>query len=261
MFDYYNKIILITGASSGIGRASSFEYGKKGAKIALTGRNEKELASLQHELNALNINAQFFVYDLIDLDNIKSLIEDVEKCFDDTIDVLINSAGKATLGLVENIPLEELIENMTLNFFAPFELSKILIPKMKKKQLGQIINITSGVGKRGLPGAASYSASKFALNGFSDSLRVELMNNNIDLILFSPGLVKSNFANKIKVFGKLKTKFTEGNAIEAEIAASKLFTASEKRKREVTLSFKTKLGVIFNIIMPEFLDKYLSRKL
>ena len=91
MFDYHNKIILITGASSGIGRASSFEYGKKGAKIALTGRNEKELASLQYELNALNVNAQFFVYDLLDLDNIKSLIEDVERCFDDTIDVLINS--------------------------------------------------------------------------------------------------------------------------------------------------------------------------
>ena len=241
MFDYKDKIVLITGASSGIGRASAFEFGKKGAKIALTGRNQEELALLSDALRKLNINSHYFVFNLLDLENIGRLIERIEECFGESIDVLINSAGKATLGLVENIPLNELRENMELNFFAPFELSRLLIPKMKKKKLGQIINITSGVGKRGLPGASSYSASKFALNGFSDSLRVELMKHNIDLILFSPGLVESNFARRIKVFGKLKTKFTEGNAIDSKTAAAKLIFASENRKKEVTLSFRTRL--------------------
>ena len=261
MFDYKDKIVLITGASSGIGRASAFEFGKKGARIALTGRNKKELVLLRDELKKLNINSHYFVFDLLELDGISRLIEKIEECFGDTIDILINSAGKATLGLVDNIPLNELKENMELNFFAPFELSKLLIPKMKKKKEGQIINITSGVGKRGLPGTSSYSASKFALNGFSDSLRVELMKHNIDLILFSPGLVESNFANRIKVFGKLKTKFTEGNAIDSKTAAAKLIFASENRKREVTLSFKTRLGTYLNYIAPRFMDKYLSRKL
>mgnify|MGYP000182646902 CR=1 FL=1 len=261
LFDYQNKIVLITGASSGIGRASAFEYGKNGAKIALTGRNKDELASLNKDLKKLNINSQFFVFDLLKLEGINRLIEEIEEYFEDTIDVLINSAGKATLGLVDNIPLNELIENMELNFFAPFELSRLLIPKMKKKQQGQIINITSGVGKRGLPGASSYSASKFALNGFSDSLRVELMNHNIDLILFSPGLVESNFADRIKVFGKLKNTFTEGNAMDPKIVASKLLAASKKRKRDVTLSLKTRLGIHLNYIAPRFMDKYLSTKL
>ena len=150
---------------------------------------------------------------------------------------------------------------MALNFFAPFELSRLLIPKMKKKKLGQIINITSGVGKRGLPGASSYSASKFALNGFSESLRVELMSYNIDLIQFSPGLVDSNFSNRIKVFGKLKNNFTEGNAIDSKTAAASLIVASEKRKREVTLSCKTRFGTYLNYLAPKLMDKYLLRKL
>jgi len=261
LFNFKNKIVLITGASSGIGRAAALEFGKKGAKLALTGRNREELILLQDELKRDEIKSNFFVCNLLELDNISELISQIENNFGDTIDVLVNSAGKATLGLVENLPLNELKENMALNFFAPFELSRLLIPKMKKKKLGQIINITSGVGKRGLPGASSYSASKFALNGFSESLRVELMSHNIDLIQFSPGLVESNFSNRIKVFGKLNNKFTDGNAIDSKTAAVSLIIAAEKRKREVTLSCKTRLGTFLNYLAPKLMDKYLSRKL
>ena len=165
-----------------------------GASIALTGRNENELISLNKKLKDLNINSHFFSHDLSKLDSIDKLVKQIEDYFNNSIDILINSAGNAILGLVENIPLSALKENMELNFFAPFVLSKLLIPNMKKKGFGQIINLSSGVGKRGLPGVSSYSSSKFALSGFSESLRVELMSFNIDVILFSPGLVDSKFA-------------------------------------------------------------------
>ena len=134
MFNYKDKIVLITGASSGIGRAAALEFGKKGAKLALTGRNREELILLQNELNRDEIKSHFFVCNLLELDNISELISQIENNFGDTVDVLVNSAGKATLGLVENLPLNELKENMALNFFAPFELSRLMIPKMKKKE-------------------------------------------------------------------------------------------------------------------------------
>jgi len=261
MVDYKNKIVLITGSSSGIGKACAFEFGGLGASIALTGRNEKELVRLNSQLKALNINSHFFVYDLMELDSIEILIDQIENYFNNSVDILINSAGNAALGLVENIPINALKDNMMLNFFAPFMLSKLLIPGMKKKGFGQIINLSSGVGKRGLPGVSSYSSSKFALTGFTDSLRVELMSFNIDVILFSPGLVDSEFSSNLTLFGDLKNKFTDGKSLKASEVAFHIANASQKRKREVTLSYKTKIGVFLNFFLPSLLDKYLSKKL
>jgi dehydrogenase/reductase SDR family member 7B len=259
--DYKNKIVLITGASSGIGRACAFEFGRLGAFIALTGRNEDELTNLNKSLNALNINSHFFMCDLLELDSINALINQVENYFNNSVDILINSAGNAVLGLVENIPINALKENMTLNFFAPYVLSKLVMPGMKKKNFGQIINLSSGVGKRGLPGTSSYSSSKFALNGFSESLRVELMHYNIDVIIFSPGLVDSEFSSNLTLFGDLKNKFTDGRALKPEVVALHIANASKRRKREVTLSYKTKIGVFLNFFFPSILDKYLTKKL
>jgi len=261
MIDLNNKIILITGSSSGIGRACSIAFGKLGAKIALTGRNEKRLAKVKEELDILGIHSGVFKCDLLQDQNIPSLVKEVENYFGNTIDILINSAGIGVLGLVENVPLKAYKENFKLNFFAPVELIRSVLPGMKKKRFGQIINLFSGVGKRGLPGVSSYSSSKSALNGFSESLRVELMLHNIDVILFSPGLVKTDFASNIVMYGKLKDTFTEGKSIDAEIVASKIVEASIYRKREVILSLKTKVGLLANYFFPKLFDKYLSKKL
>jgi len=261
MVNLKDKIVLITGSTSGIGRACAFQFGKLGAKIALTGRDEDKLKNLKNELLEKNINVNFFVCDLLELESIAQLVSEIESYYKENVDILINSAGIAVLGLVENVSLSSLKENFQLNFFASFLLSKLLIPGMRKKGFGQIINLSSGVGKRGLPGASSYSASKFALNGFSESLRVELMKDNIDVIVFSPGLVETNFASNIILHGALKNKFTEGKSLKPNIVAAKIVTASQKRKREVTLSIKTKLGIYLNFFFPRLLDKYLFRQL
>ena len=261
MIDLDNKIILITGSSSGIGKACSIAFGKLGAKIALTGRSEKRMAKVKEELDILGVHSGIFKFDLLQDQDIPSLIKEVEKYFDNTIDILINSAGIGVLGLVENVPLEAYKDNFKLNFFAPVELIRSVLPGMKKKHFGQIINLFSGVGKRGLPGVSAYCSSKFALNGFSESLRVELMKDNIDVIVFSPGLVETNFASNIVLHGELKNKFTEGKSLKPSVVASKIAMASLKRKREVTLSVKTKLGILLNFFSPKLLDKYLYKQL
>ena len=119
----------------------------------------------------------------------------------------------------------------------------------------------SGVGKRGLPGVSSYCVSKFALNGLTESLRVEVSSYNIDVILFSPGLVQTNFDKNMKLFGNLKETFTKGKAVTAEFAAEKIVEASVKRKRDVILSNKTRFGIHLNYWVPTVLDKILEKKL
>ena len=96
MIDYKNKLVLITGSSSGIGRACAFEFGDLGASIALTGRNEDELTSLNNVLKALNINSHFFVCDLLELDSIETLINQIENYFNNSVDILINSATNSS---------------------------------------------------------------------------------------------------------------------------------------------------------------------
>jgi dehydrogenase/reductase SDR family protein 7B len=261
MIDYKDKIILITGASSGIGKACAFEFGILGATIALTGRNENKLISLKSKLTDLNINSHFFVCNLMESESSGMLVDQIEKHFKNSIDILINSAGIAVLGDIENIPINALRENFELNFYAPFLLSKLVMPGMKKKKFGQIINISSGVGKRGLPGTSSYTATKFALNGFSECLRVELMIHNIDVILISPGLVDSEFSSNIKQYGIIKNSFSDGKGLKPSEVASYIVDASKKRKREVVLSFKTKIGTYLNFFLPSFLDRYLNKEL
>lgn len=261
MIDLRNKIILITGATSGIGEACAYAFGKSGAKIALTGRNGDRLSALASNLNNYGTDCFFYKCDLKDYESVISLKANVESYFNDSIDILINSAGFAVLGLVENLPLSSIRENFEINFFAPISLIKLLLPGMKEKGFGQIINLSSGVGKRGLPGASSYSSSKFALNGFSESLRVELIKSNIDVINISPGLVNSNFASNIILYGKLKNTFTEGISSKPQIVAARILEASMMRKRDVTLSWKTKLGVIANFFFPKLADIILSKKL
>ena len=261
MIDLNNKIILITGSSSGIGRACSIAFGKLGAKIALTGRSEKRMAKVKEELDILGVHSGIFKFDLLQDQDIPSLIKEVEKYFDNTIDILINSAGIGVLGLVEDVPLEAYKDNFKLNFFAPVELIRSVLPGMKKKNFGQIINVFSGVGKRGLPGVSAYCASKFALGGFSESLRVELMSDNIDVIVFSPGLVNTDFASNMRLYGQLKETFTEGKLLEPDMVASKIVEAATHRKREVTLSIKTRLGTSANFYFPKLLDNHLSKKI
>ena len=174
--------------------------------------------------------------------------------------MLLNCAGYAVLGNIENIPYSAYKKNLELNFFAPLVLTKNIIPKMKKKKSGQIINLISGVGNRGLPGVSSYCVTKFALNGFSESLRVEMSKYHIDVITISPGLVKTAFNKNAKIYGFLKKTFNTGIKKDANIIAREIVKASIRRKKNAVLSFKTLFGIYLSFFFPGFLDNFLYKK-
>ena len=230
-FSLANKLILITGASSGIGKASAVEFSKYNIKIALTARSAKKLNDLKNKIKLHNKHVEVFPFDLYNKEKISILIKKIEKKFSQSIDILLNCAGNAILGYVENVPLKAYQKNLDINFIAPLILTQNILINLKKKKSGQLIYLFSGVGKRGLPGVSSYCITKSALGSFTESLRVELLKYKIDVILISPGLVKTEFKKNFKIYGKLNETFSEGKELEPSDVAKEIVKASLKRKK------------------------------
>jgi len=255
-----NKLILVTGASSGIGKYAAIEFARKGARLALVGRNEDALKEIATTIKALGVPSKYFVFDLKQLEMIPALVDEIEKFYSDSVDVLINCAGAAILGLTEDVPVEEYSNNLQINFSAPLALIKAVLPGMKQKGGGQIINILSGAAKRGLPGASAYCVSKAALNSLTESLRVELRGDNIFVISISPGLVKTEFQKRAKSYGRWRETVPEPTMSDPEYVAQKIVQASIGKKTNMELSLRTCVACHINYWAPRLFDHILGRK-
>jgi dehydrogenase/reductase SDR family member 7B len=260
-FDSNNKIVLITGSSSGIGKSLAVEFANKNAKVALTGRDENRLENTKKHIQKNNGCVEIFPFDLNDISLIPNLVNEIEKFFDSNIALLVNNAGVTASGLVEDTPMEVFADILQVNYFAPLALCKAVIPGMKRKRSGQIINITSGCGIRALPGSSAYSVSKFALNALTESLRLELIHYGIEVILFSPGQVATGISMKSKSYGKIKSSFDKGYKSSPDKVAQEILSASAKSKKTVTLSFRNKILYHLNYWLPGLVDLILQRML
>ena len=259
-FNHTNKVVLITGASSGIGRATAIEFAAAGAVPILVGRDVDRLNTVLEMVKPLCESSFIIAADLTLPNASLVIIEQVKNKSGRHVDVLVNCAGIGVLGFVEDVPLKSYEAIMEINFFAVVKMIKAVIPAMRAHQTGQIINITSGVALRGLPGVSPYCVSKAALLRLSESLRVEMIQHNIDIIDVSPGLVRSNFENNLEVHGAIKENFANGRGITAQTAAKHIVKASRQRSRYVSLSKRSKLMSFLNIIIPSIVDKLLARR-
>lgn len=258
-FEPRDKVVLITGASSGIGRETAKAFGRAGAKVALTGRDAKALETAAQEIRAAGGNAEHFVCDLEKIELIPRLAADVRQKLG-AIDVLINNAGYAVTGLVEDCPVDQFRKNFEVNFFAPIALIQAVVPDMKKKGEGQIINVSSGVGRRALPGVGSYCSTKFALCGLTESLRLELKPFNIDVIAIFPGRVESNFHERIESYGALKRKLPPIPMRKPDVIGEFILKASRARKREATVWGPGMIGYHLNYWAPALVDRLLMKR-
>lgn len=262
-FEIKGKVVLVTGASSGVGQAVSIRFAKGGAKVALVGRNQVALERSVKEIEKFSQEksgtAKSFICDLNEISSISQLVNTVREEMG-PIDILINSAAYAVGGLVEDCPIDQYRKNLEVNFFAPLALIQAVLPDMKQKGSGQIINVTSGVGTRALPGFSSYCVTKFALNGLTESLRLELKPFGIDVILISPGRVASKFHDRTEFYGRLKMVLPPLQIRSAEEVAERIFNASRKRLREVALWGPGVIGSHLNYWTPKLLDWILAKK-
>ena len=190
--DFKNKVVLITGASSGIGRESAIEFAKLGASIILVSRRKEKLEQVAEELKKFNVTILVCQYDVSKKDQVREMSKIVLEKFD-SVDILVNNAGFAVYGSVSDSSIEEIESQMETNYFGMIYCIKNFLPSMLDKKSGHIVNVASVAASFGLPGIASYCASKFAILGFSEGLKHELKNSGVGITVVSPIMVRTNF--------------------------------------------------------------------
>ncbi len=227
MFDYSNKIALVTGASGDIGRAIAISLAKQGAKVAITGRRLKVLDQICKQYPKAFTP---LVRDLSQRDNVKTIVSDVENKLG-PIDILINNAGIAEDQLAVRMNYEMWQKVMNVNLFAAFNLSKSVIKGMMKRRYGRIIQITSIVGHTGNPGQTNYAASKAGLMGMSKSLAMEVASRNITVNCIAPGFIETSMtavlseSQKKTLIEKIPSKKL---GLPQDVASACIFLASDE---------------------------------
>ena len=190
--DYQNKIIVITGASSGIGEAAALEFAKKGATLVLVSRKEEKLRKVEKKLSKFDSKIHVIPCDVSNKSDVNEMSQQVIEKFG-RVDVLVNNAGFAIYGSVKDLSIEDIESQMATNYFGMVYCIKNFLPTMIEQNSGHIVNVASVAGSFGLPGIASYCASKFAMLGFSEGLKHELNKTNIGVTVVSPIMVRTNF--------------------------------------------------------------------
>jgi dehydrogenase/reductase SDR family member 7B len=251
-----NKVVIITGGSSGIGLALAEQFGKAGSKILITGRNLSELNKAVTELQAKGIFVSGFQADVSNEENNKAMAGEAIRLYG-TIDILINNAGISMRALFSEVDLEVVKKVMDINFYGVLYATKYCLPEITKNK-GSVVGISSIAGFRGLPGRTGYSASKFALNGFLEVLRTELLKTGVHVLTACPGFTASNIRSRaLTKDGTLQGESprAEEKMMTAEACAHHIYNAVVKRKRTLILTTQGKLAVWLNKWWPSLADK------
>ena len=251
------KVIIVTGASSGIGRAVALALAQERARMALVARREALLISLANEVRNAGGIATVFPLDLRERAQVQKMVSLTLEQFG-RIDVLINNAGFGYLGTVEETPAAVVREIFDLNFEAPLFASQLVIPIMKGQGGGHIINISSVVGRRGLPLNGIYCATKFALQGISESLRLEVKDAGIEVSIVNPAATVSEFGDHVRR-GRVKAKFKPTGAVQsAEEVAQSIVECIRRPKLEVYPNRRSRLLTWASALSPAVVDRVLA---
>ena len=247
-----NKIVLITGGSSGIGKALVDAALARGARVAVCARNmDKLLQVLQPGENLFCFKA-----DVSKEADCKAFVEAVINKWGG-VDVLINNAGISMRALFEDTDLAVIKELMDVNFWGAVYCTKAALPSIMKSK-GVITGVSSIAGYRGLPGRTGYSASKFALQGFLEALRTEMLHTGTHVMWVSPGFTASNIRNVARSSdgsAQAETPLDESKLMTAETCAAIILDGIERRKRTIVMTTQGKLAVWLNKLLPGLADK------
>jgi len=190
--DFKDKVVLITGASSGIGKEAAIQFAKKGSNVILVARRKQKLEQIAGDLKKSNISVLICECDVSDKLQVEKMSKLVLEKYG-SIDILVNNAGFAIYGSVSDLTTKEIESQMATNYFGMIYCIKNFLPSMLEKKSGHIVNVASVAASFGLPGIASYCASKFAMLGFSEGLKHELKGTGVEITVVSPIMVRTNF--------------------------------------------------------------------
>lgn len=247
-----DKVVVITGGSSGIGKALAAAAGAQGARVAVCARNIAKLNEVFAPSDRL-LCVQADVSKEVDCNTFIDAV--VQKW--GRVDVLINNAGISMRALFEDASSSVIRELMDVNFWGTVYCTKAALPHIMKAK-GVIVGVSSIAGYRGLPARTGYSASKFAMQGFMEALRTELLHTGTHVMWVSPGFTASNIRNVARTAdgsSQAETPLDEQKLMSAEECAGIILTAIDKRKRSVVMTGQGKLTVWLNKLFPSIADK------
>lgn len=248
-----DKVVVITGGTSGIGKALTIAFLREGAKVAVCGRKPETLQTLEKELASGNLYT--YAADVSKEEDCKNFIEQVI-ARSGKIDILINNAGISMRALFRDVDLNVLKQVMDINFWGTVYCTKYALPSILANK-GTVVGVSSIAGYRGLPGRTGYSSSKFAMQGFLESLRTENLHTGINVMWVCPGFTSSNIRNTAlneEGRSQAETPLDEGKLMSAEAVADAVLKAVAKRKRTLVLTGQGKLTVLLSKLFPGLLD-------
>ena len=254
-----DRTILITGASQGIGEAAARAFAAYPVNLALLARSEQRINALAEELNQMpGVHALPVAADVSNPDDVQRAVAQTLDAFA-RIDILVNNAGVGMSSPVSEIDYEKGHQLFEINYWGAVRMTEAVLPGMRERKDGLIINISSIVGRRAMPGISVYCASKFALNAFSESLRVELKPDNVRVVSFYPGVTATNFGDNLltgpnTIEGKGRAKVTS-----AEDVGRAIVKAARKEPRDAYATLFDHIFVLTSTFAPWLMDRMLSK--
>ena len=243
--------IILTGVSSGIGRALALQLARRGAKLILNARREDRLEELRKEIQATGQEAFTVAGDVTDPQVRERLLAAAKEHYDG-LDCLINNAGVGGIGKFAESDEARLRRIMEVNFFAPLALIRLTLPELRKGKTPLIVNVASVLGHCAIPKKSEYCASKFAIHGFSDSLRSELAEEKIDVMILSPSTTQTEFFDVAYGEDKRQLHWLSGGGQSPTAVAQAAVRAMEKGKYELILTSGGKIMVWLDRLFPWF---------
>jgi NAD(P)-dependent dehydrogenase (short-subunit alcohol dehydrogenase family) len=257
-YDLEGKCVLITGGSRGLGLVLARAFADEGARVAICARDNQELERARRDLSARGAQVFAFPCDVTDRAQVAELIEVVTRRFG-RIDVLVNNAGVIQVGPLEVMTLEDFEQAMNVHFWGPLHTTLAVLPQMRARREGRVVNVSSIGGKIAVPHLVPYSASKFALAGLTDGLRAELAKDNVTVTSVIPGLMRTGSPRNATFKGRHRDEYAwfsisdalPVTSIQAERAARQIVTACKRGQAELIITTQAVLAVKFRALFPE----------
>lgn len=262
---FKDKVVIITGASSGIGLASAKVFGSLGARVVMAARSLEKMQELAPQVSSDPSKVLCVKTDVTVEDDCRRLVEQTVDAFGG-IDILVNNAGISMRAMFGDLDLKVIHSLMDVNFWGTVYCTKYALPWLLKSK-GSVVGIVSIAGYTALPARTGYSASKYAIRGFLDTLRMEHMKDGLNVLVFAPGYTASAVRrNALTADGSAQgeTPLDESRLMSAETVAKRLAKALRRRRSQVTLTFLGKITIFAHRVFPRLTDRltyiYVSRE-
>jgi NAD(P)-dependent dehydrogenase (short-subunit alcohol dehydrogenase family) len=256
-YDFRGKTVLITGGSRGLGLVLAREFGKRGARLAICARDQEELARAASDLQARGCTVETFRCDVTDKAQVESAIQAVRGRFG-TIDVLVNNAGVISVGPLETMTLEDYQESLATHFWGPLYTMMSVLPEMRRRREGRIVNISSIGGTVSVPHLVPYCAGKFALAGLSEGVRAEAFKDGVRVTTVYPGLMRTGSPRNAFFKSKHRAEYAWFSisdalplfSVSAERAARAIVAACEQGSARLVISLPAKIAAAAFHVFP-----------